>query len=187
MNAKGLSKILLSSQDYQELCVALQMLENKNYCKLYKTYEKVFSSVFLINSCDDLMDFIEDGGIIQENIFIFGYLQYKNVCLGIGGFDKKIQKRLYSFIKNKIKDVDIIKDITPKIDLFTDYDGDDNFHEYVFEMNKILYSKNMQIVVFFDDINYQCGFHFFIFDIKIAVRVLKNWKEKDIILTNDWI
>ena len=158
------------------------MLRNNRYDEVYKTYKKIFSNIASIESYDDLVDYIENCGMIQENIFIFGYLQYKNICFGIGGFENKIQKRLYPFIKDKIKDADIIKTIFPKIDLFTDYDGDDNFFEYVFEMNSKLESINMGIVVFFDDIYYQCGYHLFIVDKEIEKLILRNWKEKDILL-----
>ena len=187
MKSQSLSKKLLSSHEYQELCVALQMLRNKEYGEVYKIYKKIFSNIASIESYNDLMDYIESGGKIQESIFIFGYLQYKDICLGIGGFEEKIQKRLYPFIKNKIKDVAIIKAISPKIDLFTDYDGDDNFFEYVFELNSKLDSINMGIVVFFDDLYYQCGYHFFILDKVIVKMILKNWKEKDILLVTDWV
>ena len=151
MNAKELSKKLLTPQEYKELCVALQMFKDKKYSEVYKAYEKIFSDIALMDSYDNFMNYTGKGGEIKENIFTFGFLQYKNVCLGIGGFDEKIQKRLYPFIRGKIKDVDIIKEICPQIDLFTDYDGDDNFFEYVFEVNSKLKSINMGIIVFFDD------------------------------------
>jgi len=179
MNAKDLGKELLGSQDYQEIETALELLENEEYEKIYDYYGDVINELILVNSNDEFLDFI-NSEVLNESIFIFGLLIKKNECVQIGGYEEQVQKKINLFISEKLDNIDLVDDIITNINIFTDYDGEDNFQEYVKEINQKLNTIDMEIVVLFNDIYSACCYSLLLLNKELASELLSKWDDNSI-------
>jgi len=177
MDAKDLAKILLDNQDYQELIDALNLLENKKYEEFYKCYANILCDCMLFYSYDDFIDYLSED-VLDESIFVFGFLWLNKKCIIIGGYEERIQRKINLFIESKVDNIDLTSFST--IDIFTDYDGDDNFMDYISQLNQFIFPLNMKIVVFFDDIYYACAFHILVLNAEIAEIILNSWNDDSI-------
>ena len=177
MNAKLLAKILLSDQDYKELSRALNLLENKKLKEIYNCYSNMLSECLPICSYDDFYDFFSSD-VLDESIFVFGFLWLKGECIQIGGYEQEVQLKINLFVKGKISDIDL--ENFQAIDIFTDYDGDDNFTEYISQLNGLVSRYNMRIVVLFNDIYCACAYDLFILDTQTAETIMRSWNDDSI-------
>jgi len=179
MNTKELAKELLNEQDYQELIDALQMLSDRKHKDIYDTYASVLSEFASLYSYSELSDFIK-GTMLNESLFIFGFLWQKNQCIQIGGYEERIQDRINLFIDSKAHCMESSTFVSA--DIFTDFDGEDNFMDYIAQLNLLVSALGLEIVVFFNDLYSACSFYIIVIDTKIAETVLNNWEDDNIII-----
>jgi len=177
-----LTEKLLSSQEHEELNLALQKMADGKNIELYKLYPNIFMEYFLISSEEDAIDLLDntDAEMVEMNksIFSLGFLGNKKKCLSIGGFEINVEEKLFPFVILKTKNKNILDDFTPSKNIFTDIDGKDNFFDFISKLNKKIRDLKMEIVLFYDDIYYQCAFHLFICDKNLANDIFNNWNDK---------
>jgi hypothetical protein len=141
----------------------------------------VIEELTFSTSYDDFLDFINEGAL-SKGLFILGFLHKKNKCMQVGGYERNLQGRITTFISNKVDNVDLSGFENEEV--FSDYDGDDNFVEYIERINARLQLSNMTIVVFFNDVYSACTYHIFIVEARLYKKILCEWKDKEIHLLN---
>ena len=179
MNAKELAKELLNEQDYQELTDVLKILSDRKYKDLYNTYASVLSEFAFVRSYSEFSDFLK-GTTLNESLFVFGFLWHKKLCMQIGGYEENIQDRINLFIDNKAHCIE--SSMFASANIFTDFDGEDNFMDYIAQLNLLVSALGMEIVVFFNDLYSACSFYIIVIDADIVETVRNNWKDDDIII-----
>ena len=180
MDIKLLSKKLLDDQEYAELINAIKLIENNEFQKLYNNYTNLLKELVCVQSYEDFMDFIGEE-TININIFILCFLTQKNKCIELGGYESDINKKIKQFICEKSNNnelLDRIKSLDE--DVYTDYDGEDNFCKYVSELNDILKQYDLKIVVFFNDEYWACIYNLFLLDVLVGNIVINEWQDDDI-------
>jgi len=179
MNTKELAKELLNEQDYQELTDALQMLDDRKYKDIYNLYASILSEFASLYSYYELRDFLK-GTTLSESLFIFGFLWQKKQCIQIGGYEESIQDKINLFIDSKAHCIE--SSTFAAANIFTDFDGEDNFMDYIAQLNLLVSAFGLEIVVFFNDLYSACSFYIIVIDADIAETVRNNWKDDDIII-----
>ncbi|MDR0524533.1 MAG: hypothetical protein LBG90_01505 [Spirochaetaceae bacterium] len=180
MDINLLAKKLLDAQEYAELTKAIKLLENNNFEIFYNNYSNILETLFFVHSYEAFMDFIEENETVKANIFILGFLAKKNKCIEIGGYECELERRIKQFIaeKNTNELNNNINQLHENV--YTDYDGEDNFREYISKLNGILIHYKLKIVIFFNDLYCVCAYNLFLLDISFVDHIINEWQDDDI-------
>ena len=179
MDINLLAKKLLNPQEYTELTSAIKLLENNNFQILYNNYSNILESLFFVQSYNEFMDFIKENKTIKKNIFILGFLTKKKKCIEIGGYENKLEKKIKQFIAEKNNKLNnSINQLNKNV--YTDYDGEDNFFEYISNLNDILVNYKLKTVIFFNDVYCACTYNVFLLDISFLDNIVNEWQDNDI-------
>ena len=175
MDINLLSKELLNNHEYTELIEAINLIKNNDFNELFNNYSNVISETVFTKSYEEFMDFIQEN-TFEINIFILEFLTIKNKCIGIGGYENNIGSKIKQFIfKNNPELKDSINFLDENI--FTDYDGEDNFYNYIYLLNKILRQHNLQIILFFNNVYCACAYNLFLLRDTVADGITKEWQD----------
>jgi len=177
LNAKELAKELLNEQDYQELIDALKMLSDRKNRDIYNSYASVLSEFASLHSYSEFSDLLK-GTMLNESLFVFGFLWHKKICIQIGGYEENIQDRINLFIDSKAHCIE--SSTFASANIFTDFDGEDNFMDYIAQLSLLVSAVDMEIIVFFSDLYSACAFYIIVIDADIAETVLNNWEDDSI-------
>jgi hypothetical protein len=180
MDINLLAKELLDAQEYAELTNAIKLLENNNIEMFYNNYSNILETLFFVQSYEEFMDFIEENETIKTNILILGFLAKKNKCIEIGGYEDKLEKRIKQFI-GKINNNELNNNINQlNENVYTDYDGEDNFSEYISKLNDILIHYKLKMIIFFNDVYCACAYNLFLLDVSFVKNIVNEWQDDDI-------
>ncbi len=181
MNIKQLAKKILSDSEYKELLNAIKLMENQEIEYLYNQYEGMIGRTIFIHSYEDFKDFIRENNTIEQNIFILGFFAEKAQCIEIGGYEENLEIKINQFIVGFSKNIELhtcIAQLSDKV--YTDYDDEDNLHEYIIKLNNLLTHYNLKLVLFFNDVYCGCAYHLFLLNNSMANIILHEWRDDDI-------
>ena len=181
MKAIELAKKILSNRDFQELLDALRLLNQKNDKRVYNLYADILGDFISLYSYDEFVDFSNEL-TINETIFIFGFLWMKKHCIQIGGYEEEVQGMINSFAESKVTNIGFTRLALSGTDIFTDFDGEDNFMDYVAQLNQEISSFGKEIIVFFNDTYSACSFCMLILDADIVKTIMSEWDDDTMII-----
>lgn len=178
MDFEKLAKEILSDEEINNINTLWRSLENKEYEVFYNINKNIICEMLLVNSYSDFLDFLEDEKI-NKTIFMCAWMEKNGKCIGIGGYEENIENKIILFLKRKINSITFLDTVTRE-KIFTDFDDEDNFKDYIRKINLHLVTQNLQFVLFFNDIYVQCSYYLFLFDNKITNSIIKGWNNVDI-------
>ncbi|MCL2579772.1 MAG: hypothetical protein FWE32_07030 [Oscillospiraceae bacterium] len=178
MNVIELAKELLDKQAFQELNSAIRLLEEKEYENAYHAYGNMINNLVSLSSYSEFIDFFNKSSM-NESVFALGFLYEKNKCIEIGGYEQSVQNKIKPFIESHGFVLNIHED-----EIFTDFDGDDNFQEHLSEINQGLKPMGAKLVTFFNDIYYACTYTLFLLNNDFAEVIAQRWSDETVELLN---
>lgn len=181
MNFEKLSKEILSAEDVKNINDSWMMLINKEYEMFYNKNKYIIDDMLLVDSYLDFLDFLDfiKPKELNKTIFVCAWMEKNEKSIGIGGYEQNIQNKVISYLTNKVDSIEFLNAITNE-KIFTDFDGEDNFRDYLIKINVQLAAQDMQFILFFNDIYVQCTYSLFLLNIKLANQITKEWDDANI-------
>lgn len=178
INAIELAKKLLNNIEFDEMNSLIELITKKNYKKFYEKYQFIVNGILNLISYDEFLDFINESITLNTSVLIFEFLCSKQKCLCVGGYEEQLQRKIESFsnLKFYIKDFSLADKLTD-INVFTDFDGIDNFRQYISDLNIMVEPLNLKFVVFFNDLYSGCTYHLFILDKDFVQVLISEWND----------
>lgn len=195
MNAEGLARKLLSEPEYREMSRALELLKARQYEILYNGYGDTINAMLLVDSYDEFVDWLNDSEASAEEAafraeeFIVSFLRTSGKGADVGGWEGGLQDKLGALLKAVRSDSSeggtggdlslqpCIRTLLEQ-EIFTDFDGEDNFRDCVLQLNELLDPFGLKLVVFFSDNYWAAGYFIILVARGFAEGVLKDWSDK---------
>lgn len=181
VDAFELAKKILDKRKYEELYFSLARIEASDQEDVYNSNKEIFDGMLFINTYDEFADFISDN-VIEKSVYIFAFMSCCGSCIEIGGYEEGLQNKIFTFTKQKFKEIGLEMISLPNYEVFTDYDGVDNFMEYLINCNNDLKSFGKEFVIFQNDIYCACMYNLFMFDTNFVLCLDKEWTDSEITL-----
>lgn len=176
MDVKSLVQDLLSAEEFDHINEAYKLLEDEEYEAFFNTHKDIISEILMLDTYLDFMDFLEEEHL-NKAVFLIKCMEKRGLCIEIGGYEWEIQDIVADFLKWKFNSVEWIDSITGE-EVFTDFDGEDNFIEFIRNVNEQIKSYGMQMILFFQDVYVQCAYSLVLVDIDMADKVTKEWDDE---------
>lgn len=142
---------------------------------------KSIEDMISVNSYLDFLDFIDFLEVekLNKTIFMCTWMENNGKCIELGGYEENLQNKIVNFLTQKLHSAVSI-DTGTEEEIFSDYDGEDNFRDYIRNLNAQLSVLDMQLILFFNDVYVQCSYFLFLVDRETAARITKEWDDSDL-------
>lgn len=134
MTLTGLSQLLLSQEEFEELQILLSALLARDG-ETYHDLGEVFAKIATIYSQEDYVDFLDEGFSIKDDLFILGYLSLHGKCLEASEYDDDLFDNIADFVREQ-------SHVNLEVDMSFDEDDLAGFLNHVKEMLS-LHQKTM--------------------------------------------
>lgn len=179
MDFEKLAQEILSAEEIKNVDDSWRLLENEGYEAFFDTNIDIISEILFLDSYSDFLVFLKEGEL-NRTIFMCAWMEKNEKCIEIGGYEDNIQNKVVSYLAQKIDSAEFLDTITGGKEIFSDFDGEDNFKDYIRNINVQLVDQGMQFILFFNDIYVQCSYYLFLFDRTMANKLTKEWDDSDI-------
>lgn len=178
MDMTELAKLILPPEEYGELREAVGLLEIGRFAAFYEKYPGVVLSVLFIDNLEEFLDFSKENTLNQECVCA-AFLCGRRYGLSVGGYENDLTQALAGFLQGRGAAAPEALEILQRERVCTDCGGFDNFKRTLTQINQVLESQGVRLLVWEDFVYCDCEYTLLLLDRSLAERVRTGWRSEN--------